>query len=507
MRWKEIDPFNKGKLIKKYIKAGFRSLDAMEKHWNDVTSKPASEEYIEESEPLELPDFKNQTYDADEGWREIMRNTRKHANGGHLYGPGGKNHNIHDYPKETYTFVTPSWGNTRYVVPGITPENSSTVRDPQRERFEATRQTQEKQRKMKEETESRAVVKSIIDKNAEKDVAYLARNGELPPTFQQRNEQLKHGLSAYDYAMKGYAPNEHIVSKEEYDKGNAAGAGLMLQGLFWGLDPVGMAAYETTEAAPYVLNGDGRTSSEVLTDYGFNPYVAPFITGGISGLGRGAANVSAKGVGILGTDFLEPAAQRFSKNVKDLHTIYQNTTLAERPSMTKTELPHLSFLDYYIHNMKNKIQHPFNAEAIRLLTNNVVKKSHGILTDDELAAMVEKTKKLKIGNKDNYYTAGDKIWGQFNTLDGWSLMHEIGHKVDEATGRNLSLRTHKHMGDYHYAKDSTPSTDRYEFFADLFANNNYPQMPFDRYTSISLRDRLDAIERANITLKQALKYD
>lgn len=90
MKWEEIDPFNKGKLIKKYIKAGFRSLDAMEKHWNDVTSKPASEEYIEESEPLELPDFKNQTYDADEGWRKIMRNTNKYADGGYLYKEGGE---------------------------------------------------------------------------------------------------------------------------------------------------------------------------------------------------------------------------------------------------------------------------------------------------------------------------------------------------------------------------------------------------------------------------------
>lgn len=123
MKWEEIDPFNKGKLIKKYIKAGFRSLDAMEKHWNDVTSKPANQHQknIEESEPLELPDFKNQTYDADEGWREIMRNTKRYAN-------GGKIDNDKDKDDEEYTFVTPSWSNTGYVVPGTTPKTSDNTR-------------------------------------------------------------------------------------------------------------------------------------------------------------------------------------------------------------------------------------------------------------------------------------------------------------------------------------------------------------------------------------------
>lgn len=39
----------------------------------------------------------------------------------------------------------------------------------------------------------------------------------------------------------------------------------------------------------------------------------------------------------------------------------------------------------------------------------------------------------------------------------------------------------------------------------LFANNNYPKLPFDIEKAVILKKRLEAIKQANIDLKKALK--
>ena len=170
-----------------------------------------------------------------------------------------------------------------------------------------------------------------------------------------------------------------------------------------------------------------------------------------------------------------------------------------------SNIPQMSFMDYWRTNAMNKLLHPFNAEAIRLLTNSAARKSYGLLTDEELSKMVEGIKKMKIAT-DKQYGHNDKlIYIPKGTLDGWSISHELGHIADGFDTRNLSNRTFLYMPiNYHYNALNDPDIEAREFFADLFANNNYPQMPFDINTALGLRERLEAIKRSNIDLKKAL---